>query len=794
MENQNQEENKLGRFVKLEKVSFAILLGVVFLLPLFVLPFGIFPVDFHKAMLLYIGVSLSALFFILGGMFRGSISVTKSPILVSLLFVLAIWLSSSLFSGNIALSLLGGGYEAGTFMFFLILALIVVLVSSIFRTEEKFTLLYIAIFVSAIILFVLQFLHTALGVTFPPWQIFSNILTSVSGDWVDLGIFSGLISLLAISCLELLEFGKKARIFLWFIIVISLVFVYFVNFSPSQYILGFSVLLFLIYRIACPSFLEIEKNEGSKRFFTPNISFFVFVILLIIVALHKETARLVLDIGLNFSTVSLSWPTTFSVVKDTLSASLLLGSGPNTFFHDLLLFKPDAVLNSPFWDAQFKYGVARVPGMIAETGILGSLALLAFFASFLYAGKNIFTYREHNIKRVLIISSFISAIYLWTHIILYSPGFLIFALASVFTGIFVASVGLIKEDSLLEITFIKNTKRGISLYIIVALVLLGLVYNIYSLSTKYFAGYLYTKAINEASTLNNLRGATDYLTRAIYFDPQDVYLRTVSEAGLLQIGQIFSEIKDVEKVTEEKKKEFRETLTNAVYYAKGAIDADTKNPENWIQLGRVYEAILSLGEKGIKDSAIFVYSEALKVSPRDPSILLSLARVEYQAGDSEKALLYVDDAIKMKGDFTPAHIMRANIKIAGGKTSEGISGLEEAIVVNPKNKENIYLVFYIGTLYYNNGEIEKARDIFEKLVAINPLDVDSRYFLGQSYERMGMTEKAIEQFEEISKLIPNNSQILEKLRNLRFSIQDQDEALSKAVEETPKIEIPKKKK
>lgn len=775
MEEQNQNEMSVDgqkpsvlqifKAVDFELVSFRTLFGIIFLLPLFALPFGIFAVDFNKAMFLYLGVALASICFLIARVYKGSILIPKSFILASLFLTVPAWLASSIFSGNIALSLFGAGFETGTFSFFLFLSMIAFLISVLFRSARHIALLYKGIFISATILFVIQFLHTGFGIALPPWNMFQGVLASVLGNWNDLGIFFGLIAIVSLSSLEFGGGNRRERIFLRAMLGMSLVAVFFVNFSTLHYVLGFSVLALLVYRIVNPPYFEGSSHRGNVDFL--NASFFVFLAIVVFSFAHEWTGVLINSLGIQFTQVYPSWTATFGVIKGALLANPFFGSGPNTFSYDWLLFKPDAISNTIFWDTQFQSGVGRLPSMVAETGILGGATLMIFISSLLYAGKTVVSYKEHRLERMLLVSSFLGSVYLWIFTIVYSPGFLIFIFAGIFTGIFAASLGIAQKVKMAEFSFTKGTKKGFALYLFAMTVVLGFVYSFYLFGSKYFAGYFYTIALEEASIRSDIEKADMYLQRAVWLDPQDIYFRSGAEIGLLRLGQLISLSGKAKVVSDIEKTQFRDTLSATVQNAKNATIANPLDPQNWMELGKVYETILQFDPEEFKSSAIFAYGEALRVSPHNPSPFVALARIELQAGNTDGALHYLNKSLKIKSDFVAGHMMLAQIAVAEGKLREAISELDRAVSANPNNPENIYIVLRIGVLYYQDGDYEKAQSIFEKLVKLDPNFVDARYSLGLLYDKKGMFTQATAQFEELSKLIPENSEIQKILGNLR---------------------------
>ena len=137
--------------IGLENIPRKILIGAFFLLPVFILPFGIFPVDFTKAGFFYIALSVSFFCFLLASLYKGCIYYPKNFVIGSLFLVTATIFLAALSSGNPRLSLVGVGYETGTFVSVLALAVVAFLVTVLFRSRESIASIYRYILVSSLI-------------------------------------------------------------------------------------------------------------------------------------------------------------------------------------------------------------------------------------------------------------------------------------------------------------------------------------------------------------------------------------------------------------------------------------------------------------------------------------------------------------------------------------------------------------------------------------------------------------------------------------------------------------------
>ena len=221
------------KFFSLEKLSAFVFYILVFLMPIFVLPMVVSPVASGKAILFFGGVFLTAFFFILSAIRKGSVPIPKSALLISCVAIVSVWLASALFSGNISLSLVGKLYDTDTFFMILVSALALFFGSMIFRSEKRAVVFYISLFCSAIVVFLFQFFHIVFGINIIPFNIFPYKTSGLVGGWNDFSVFFGLIGILSLAFLEMAEIKKKTIFFLYILLVVSFLAMAVSNFSNN---------------------------------------------------------------------------------------------------------------------------------------------------------------------------------------------------------------------------------------------------------------------------------------------------------------------------------------------------------------------------------------------------------------------------------------------------------------------------------------------------------------------------------------------------------------------------------
>ncbi len=478
-----------------EFLSFITICVLGFLLPIFVLPSQVLSFSLPKVFLAYFGIILAFVFWLINCLKKGEVKIPKSFLLLAGFAMVIVWLASAVFSDNIYLSLIGRGYEIGTFSFFLFLFLAFFIISSAFQSEKRGMIFYVFVFAAAVIVFIFQLLHTLFNINIIPFDIFPAVTSNLIGGWNDFSIFFGFIGLTSLVFLELSSSKKLVKTGLFLILVISLLSMMAVNFYANWLVFGFFTLTIFLYIFsksffASHSEVEIsvvpdETGETSVRkrggYNLVHISFFIFLIVFFFILVRSVNVNFNTFLKTDFIEVRPSWSATWDVVKQVLTEKPFLGSGPNTFLYDWLKFKPLAVNNTVFWNARFLSGIAHLPSMLATTGIIGGLALLVFLIILISSATKALYNSSYqgDITQALLIVSFLGSLYLWFFTIIYSPGFLIFALAFFNTGILIAMLVRVDKIKNKTFSFLDSPKTGFIAVLLTAVFFLGSIASFY---------------------------------------------------------------------------------------------------------------------------------------------------------------------------------------------------------------------------------------------------------------------------------------------------------------------------
>ncbi len=85
---------------------------------------------------------------------------------------------------------------------------------------------------------------------------------------------------------------------------------------------------------------------------------------------------------------------------------------------------------------------------------------------------------------------------------------------------------------------------------------------------------------------------------------------------------------------------------------------------------------------------------------------------------------------------------------------KGVGLLKEVI---GKDSNNIQATFTLGMLSIQSGQLEKAKQRFEKLIRLQPFNAEYYYYLGEVYAKGGEIDKAIQTYEKCKTLLSDKS-------------------------------------
>ncbi len=758
--------------------SFAVLVLMLFLLPIFFVPSPFVSFQFGKMILLATLSILAFVLFLVSLLKSGSLPIPRSSIFLALALILIVHLLSSLFGNAPSASLIGYGFEVTSFTTILILSFVTFLVSALCQSPKRLLVVFKTFFIVSLVLALFHVLRLFFGAGFLSFGYFPNIISNTVGKWNELSIFFSITTILSLAALDILRSSLKARVVLSIFLILSLVMLVVINLPIVWYVIGAISLIFFVYLLSfggvqtntmdvvSSSSGETRLKSSGRRISFGSLAVLIIAIIFAFTPLGSTiNASIATKAKISSVEVRPSWSATLDISKEVFKETPLLGPGPNRFGTVWQLHRPDVNLTN-FWNTNFSHGIGFIPTTLIETGILGAIAWFIFFAFFLILGfRSTLSRFADRQSRFFVVSSFMVSLFLWIMNILYMPNTPILFLTFFFTGLFVASLYVVGFSRPLTISFSKYPRMSfvfVMTFVFIIVVSLGLGYIILG---KSLSSFYYERGAAIARTSRaNVDVALGSMLKALNLSSNDVYLRSVAELNVVRLGNIISTVDSGADISEDLRNEFQNVLAAAIEASRRAQMKDPENYENWLSIARVYESIIPIGVAAAYDNAKVAYGEAIKRSPRNPALYLYLARLEATQNNLSVSKQNIARAIELKPNYLDAIFFLSQIDAAEGNIRGAIVSVEKILTVSPNDPN---LLFRLGLLKYGIKDYVGAVKAFEQATSAIPVYANAKYFLGLSYEKLGRLEDAKRQFEDLARTNPENAEIKLILDNLK---------------------------
>ncbi len=756
---ENTVENKK---YSLNNISEYIIVGLIFLIPVFFVPSIFVSVFASKMILIITAIVLCVGMFLASTLSRGTIVFPKTKLLIPLLLLPLIAFISSVFSGSIMKSFIGDVFDVGTSSSLFILVLLSFVTIFIVKENIKIGIKSLFALVFSSVLVIVHLLLRMYGAEMLPASVASRVPNFLVGGPLDTSILLGASIIGIMSILHNEVLSKWMKYLLSAVLVASTIFIGAVGFLPAVITIGLFALIYFVYNF---SWMVGSTNNSKDTILSSIPSLVVLVISTVFVisgsVLSSYTSNL---FAINTIEIRPGISVSVYLINRSIMSNPLLGTGPNMFKELWDINKPLEINNTQFWASDFNFGSGFVPTMFATSGLLGGLALLIFFGLYLYYGfKSLFANVGDNETRYLSSTTFFISVFLWIMSFLYVPSIAILALMFIFTGITIGTFVLRGIAEQKDINLFSSPKANFVVVFVIVICLISSVALGYFVWERGVASFVAQRGVAKLSNGDTLGARADLLS-ALRMVQTDTYWRAYSSVSMSEINRILSSVSEPGKLTDADRSAIQGAISDAVAAARNAIAYNNKNYQNWFALGNIYEILAQNGIEGSLENATNAYTEAQNRSPQNPAILLAFARLKAIAGDNESAKNMIIQSITIKNDYTDAYFALAQIEVALNNIQGAISSIEATTFIDPNNP-NLY--FQLGILKYNARDYEGSALAFERALVILPNYANAQYFLGLSYERLGRRSDALAQFNSINETNPGNQEVEFIISNLK---------------------------
>ncbi|MDD5645279.1 MAG: tetratricopeptide repeat protein [bacterium] len=241
-----------------------------------------------------------------------------------------------------------------------------------------------------------------------------------------------------------------------------------------------------------------------------------------------------------------------------------------------------------------------------------------------------------------------------------------------------------------------------------------------SLRAKYTKHRYYSDAYYNLGSaymrLNNLESAASQYEEAVRINPKN-----------------FNALKGLGFVCYEKG-----NLNKSAKYFRDALDINPKDVSSLLKLATIHRRLNQ------NDKALSYLNEALKCNPNSNKVYTSMGVTYDTLGDIDKAIECFKKSSELKEDaLTYSYLGISFMKKNNYQEAEKY--FLKAEKINPALKEAL---FNLGLLYFNNSELDKAREQYRLALKEYPDDVAALSMMGMIETKAGNTAKAVECYEK----------------------------------------------
>lgn len=189
-----------------------------------------------------------------------------------------------------------------------------------------------------------------------------------------------------------------------------------------------------------------------------------------------------------------------------------------------------------------------------------------------------------------------------------------------------------------------------------------------------------------------------------------------------------------------------------------------KLAERYVKEGikdKAIEQILKAGEQYQKetkpDEIIKLFEKFLGVDQSSKAIHKGLAKACIEAGDDDKALVRLQQALQIDSDDMETLFLLTGLYKKKGETEKAKSSLQHILKIDSMSIEARK---EIALIYLDEGEEERALSEYEMLVDL--------------YLKDGLFDDALQIIEKLREKMPDNSRVMGKLCEIHWIMKDQD--------------------
>jgi len=642
--------------------------AVVFLMPIFFLPFTYEMVEYNKQVLLWMFAGVVLLAWLLKIAKEKTIVFKKSWVNSAVLIFICVNILVLVFSKNIYTSLWGcHGRHTDSFLGTISLAVLFLAVvnnGDLFFKQSKGAFLKIffgAAFISEIILLLFSFGWLNKISVFPALLNGNTLASFKEGAAVFLTV---------ILCMKVFDICKKRD--------------YILRKNVFDYVLLFTTLISLLvldFKLAW-MFVSIAMviligffTKGFKNKTTNPISVLAPVAVAIISLLcvfnifQIQNISFLKNINRVANETRVSSKLSLTVAKESLKTDPILaifGSGQGNFSYNFSKFKPANFNETNLWRFKFNKASSHILELFSTTGILGILAWIVLMGSIVYmtiAKEKFKVFKNQEDSNEGVVLAFGLLILLFLQFFYNSTTLLLFS-----TWMFAAILIIICQKNVKNKEIkLKKLSGMFNVTVVIAAILFG--FSVYKISGCYGANIYYKKAVIDPATVYEQEDAMseaiklDIRNYIYYVDLAQICMNRIAEENdkaLLNGSDISTDGELLNLV--------QELFDKADVAMEKAISISPNDVKVWET-----QAYLELNYAGNLEKAKSAFEKAIILDPNNPLLKVELGAIFIIEENFEEAIKMFQKATDTKKDLKDAYF---GLALCFEKQEEGEKALE----------------------------------------------------------------------------------------------------------------------
>jgi cytochrome c-type biogenesis protein CcmH/NrfG len=695
--------------------------------------------------------------------------------MISLLLYLLmpiVFILSTVFSPSISNAIFGKYISSSNLVYFSSLILSVYIISAYIKNGYK-NRTWLIIMMSSLLLTIPVILAIIL-LRFNLTNI-APYFTYLVSSWDVLATISALVVIISLVYYETIAISSKQRLISLILIILHLALIALMIIPDIWQAIALSS-----FGILLISFLRKEHNH--KKIYN-RLSFFIFIIALffsIIFSLANSWSKATAFTqgvanfsakytGINYSFVKPRLNLSLKIGAANLKKGKIFGAGLNEFNSVWQKEKPQAILESAYWNTEFISSYSTMTTLFVTVGVFGVLAIITIICALVYAvvkdlkrkdgNSNLDLDEENKFYFLSSIALFIFSTALLFLFVNTGLSILIFALSSALLASHITNWRAIK---ILE--------SGYLLFFVVLLIVLsGTIVNM----NRVRATNIVSSASNNFQKDNDFDKFEKALLKAARVSNDDINYRLLTQFYLSRTQQLISASSTD---TADLQKKVLTSLNSAITASKAAINIDPRDYNNYMSLGSVYTFSMEL-DKQNKESyyknAKDIYTEALKYYPKNPSIPLTIAQLNYSySKDATSTIVDVKKSLEIKPNYSDAFYTLSQLSSQNNDRASALNYAVQAIQSDQTN-ENAYMqlgILSLSSKEPTKDDLSNAYLAFSTVLQGNPNNVTAAYYLTITFTLAKDYASAKSLLDSLLKALPEE----EKIKELQAFVANQE--------------------